>query len=141
MHGGGPDGEQTVPVEPPVSVELFPTHYTVMWTGGSLARFVGAVANLDTVSRTASAVVDDRATAGRERRRVADLETAETVRYLRVEPDTPWTVSWERRTRPVVSVSGTPSPALCRRVHRQTTDCEGWSDGAFDTLARVTADR
>lgn len=141
MHGGGPDSEQTVPVEPPVSVELFPTHYTVMWTGGSLARFVGAVADLDTVSTTASVVVDDTATAGRECRRVTDLETAETVRYLRVEPDTSWTVSWERRTQPVVSVSGTPPPALCRRVHRQTTDCEGWSDDAFDTLARVTTDR
>jgi len=138
MSGEGPDnGEETVPVEPPVHVEVFPTHQMAMWKADSLTRFRRALDDIDGVGPTAPAVVDDTSTAGREQYRVRDIEPGETVRYLRVEPDTPWTLSWERRTWPVVSVSGTPSPALCRRLHARTTDCDGWSDEAFDTLARA----
>jgi hypothetical protein len=133
--------DQTISVEPPVHVETFPTHDTLTWKACPLAGFVGHVMDIDGISPTASTVVDDTSTAGRERCRVADLEASETVRYLRVEPDAPWRLSWERRTWPVVSVSGTPPPTLCRRLHQRTTDCDGWPDDAVRTLARVLSDR
>jgi hypothetical protein len=138
MSGRGSEtSEQTVPVEPPVHVEVFPTHYMTMWKADSLAQFLTALGAVDSVPPTASAVVDDSSTVGREHRAVTDIEATETVRYLRVEPDTPWTVSWEQRTSPVVSVSGTPPPALCRRLHTRTTGCEGWSDDEVDNLVRA----
>lgn len=138
MTGREPDNsEQTVPVEPPVHVERFPTHCTVTWKAGPLAQFVTALGAVDRVPPTASVVVDDASTAGRERQRVTDVGANETVRYLRVEPDTPWSLSWERRTWPVVSVSGAPPPALCRCLHLRTTDCEEWPDGALETFTRV----
>lgn len=142
MSDGTPDGgERTVPVGPPVHVEWFPTHATVTWKAGQLAQFLRAVGDLDTVTPETATVVDDSSTAGRERRRVAELAASETVCYLRVEPDRPWRLSWERRTWPVVSVSGSPSVSLCRRVHLETTDCEGWSDEASNSLARLLTDR
>ena len=138
MSGRGPDNtEETVPVEPPVHIEVFPTHQMAMWKADSLARFLAALDDLDSVAPTAPIIVDDTSTAGRKRHRVTDLEPGETVRYLRAEPDTPWTLSWERRTWPVVSVSGTPSPVLCRRLHTRTTDCDRWPEETFDTLVRA----
>ncbi|ERH09970.1 MAG: hypothetical protein J07HX64_01736 [halophilic archaeon J07HX64] len=138
MSGRGPEtSEQTVPVEPPVHVEVFPTHYMTMWKADSLAQFLTALGAVDRVPPTASTVVDDSSTVGREQQSVADIEATETVRYLRVEPDTPWTVSWEQRTSPVVSVSGTPPPALCRQLHTRTTDCEEWSDDEVDSLVHA----
>ena len=134
---GSDGGERTVPVEPPVNIEVFPTHQMAMWKADSLARFLTALKKVDSVPPTAPAVVDDTSSVGREQRSVTDIEPVETVYYLRVEPDTSWTLSWEQRTWPVVSVSGTPSPALCRRLHTGTTDCDGWSEEALDRLGRV----
>ena len=131
------DSEGTIPVEPPVHVETFATHWTVSWKADRLARFLRGVGGIDSLPPTTTAVVEDTATAGREQRQVTDLEARGTVRYVRLDPDTPWTVSWERRTWPVVSASGTPPPALCRRLHQRTTDCDEWADGAVQKLARA----
>lgn len=133
-------GEQTIPVEPAVHVETFATHCTLTWKAGPLARFITALESVDTIPSTASVVVDDSSIAGRKRCRATALEARESVRYLRVDPDRPWSLSWERRTWPVVSVSGTPPPALCRRVHLRTTDCDVWADNAIEALGRATTD-
>lgn len=124
-----------IPVDPVVHVETFATHLTLTWKAGTRSQFVEAVRALNAVPSTAQVVVDDTAVAGRQHRLVSDLERGgDTIRYLRVEPDASWTLSWERRTQPVVSVSGTPSAAVCRGLHRRTTDCPGWSDSATATL-------
>jgi hypothetical protein len=142
MSGGEPGGsERTISVEPPVHVETIPSHDTLTWKACPLAQFLGHVVESDGIPPTASTLVDDTSTGGRERYRVADLEASETVRYLRVEPDAPWQLSWERRTWPVVSVSGTPPATLCRRLHVRTTDCDGWPDDAVRTLAGLLSDR
>lgn len=130
------DTRRAVRVTPQVHVETFATHWTVTWKAGSLARFLEAVRDVD--AEAATAVVNDTAVAGRQRRRVPAIDpTGETVRYVRVEPDGPWTLAWERRTRPVVSLSGTPSSDLCRRVHLRTTDCDGWDPSAIEDLRRL----
>ena len=140
MSGRKPDGsEQTIPVEPTVHVETFATHCTLTWKAGPLAGFLTAVDTIDGVPPAAPVVVDDTSSAGRERCRAPEVDPQETVRYLRVEPKKPWTLFWEQRTWPVVSLSGTPPPALCRRLHLRTTDCDGWADDAVQTLARVVA--
>lgn len=133
------DDDRTVPVSPPVHVETFATHATVTWKAGSLARFLDGLGSLDSIPPAASTVVDETSTGGRERHPLTGVDASETVQYLRVEPDAPWTLSWERRTWPVVSVSGTPPPALCRGLHVQTTDCEEWSGNAVRTLADAIA--
>ena len=133
--------ERTIPVEPPVHVETVPTHHTLTWKGGPLAVFLTAVRDTEQIPPTASVLVEDRSVAGRNERRVAEVDASETIRYLRVDPDAPWTLSWERRTWPVVSVSGAPPSELCRHVHRVTTDCDGWSGDAVETLHRVIAAR
>jgi hypothetical protein len=138
MSGGS---EQTLPVEPPVHVETFATHWTCIWKAGPLAQFLHSIGGIDSLSQTTRAIVDDTVTGGRERHRVTDIEVTETVRYLRLEPETPWTISWERRTWPVVSVSGTPPPVLCRRLHLQTTDCDGWADDVVRTLTCALPDQ
>jgi hypothetical protein len=134
-------GDQTIPVEPPVHVETFATHCTVTWKARPLPGFLTAVRNTDEISPTASAVVEDTSVAGRERCDMTEIDTAESVRYLRVDPDAPWTLSWERRTWPVVSVSGTPTADLCRRVHLRTTDCKGWSENAIERVATAIPER
>lgn len=140
-EGPVPDGQRrTVPVDPPVHVETFATHCTLTWKANGLPPFVDTVRALDAVPAAASVVVDDKNTAGRTEQQLAALdELRDTIRYLRVAPPTGWTLSWERRTWPVVSLSGTPSPELCRRVHRGTTDCSQWTDEALATLENVTA--
>ena len=128
-------------VDPVVHVETFATHLTLTWKAGTQSQFVEAVRALDAVPLTPQVVVNDTTVAGRQHRLVSDLGGAgDTVTYLRIEPDAPWTLSWERRTQPVVSVSGTPSAALCRRLHRRTTDCPGWSDNATATLHDLITD-
>jgi hypothetical protein len=141
MSGRGRGDDRTIPVKPPVHVEAFATHCTMTWKAGPLAGFLTAVRNTDEISPTASVVVDDTSVGGRERCDVTEIDATKTVRYLRVDPDGPWTLSWERRTWPVVSVSGTPTADLCRRVHLRTTDCEGWSENAIERVARVIAER
>ena len=126
-----------IPVEPRVHVERYPTHLTLSWQAGPLAAFVAALAATDDIPGTAPVVVDEGSAAERQQVRVTDLDARPAVQYLRVEPRAGWRVSWERRTRPVVSVSGNPPPAPCRRLHERTTDCEGWSPDARRMLDRV----
>jgi len=130
-------GGEHIPVEPPVHVERYPTHVTLSWQAGPLAGFVAALTAIDGIPGTAPVVVDEGSTTGRHRVRVTDLDASPSVQYVRVDPGTGWTVSWERRTRPVVSVSGDPPPPPCRRLHERTTDCDGWSADAIRRLDRV----
>lgn len=135
------DYSRTIPVDPVIHIETFATHQTLTWKAGSRSQFVEAVRVLNAVSPTASVVVDDTAVAGRRDRSLADIDSgSDTVTYLRIEPDAPWTVSWEQRTRPIVSVSGAPPETLCRRIHRRTTDCSDWSGEAIATLHRLLND-
>jgi len=135
------DYPRTIPVDPAIRVEAFATHRTLTWKAGSRSQFIEAVRVLEAVSPTAPVVIDDAAVAGRQRCSFSDVDTeSDTTTYLRIEPDAPWTLSWEQRTQPTVSVSGTPSGTLCRRVHRRTTDCSEWSDEAIETLHRLTND-
>lgn len=131
---------RSVPVVPPVHVETFATHYTATWKADGLSRFVETVRGIDAIPPTSAVVVDRTDTAGRERRELSDIAVdGGATTYVRVEPPTPWTLSWERRTWPVVSVSGTPAPERCRDIHRSTTDCPGWRDADVETLDRLTA--
>jgi hypothetical protein len=133
------DSPRTIPVDPVIHVETFATHQTLTWKAGTRSEFVEAVRALDAVPLAASVVVDDTAVAGRQHHAVSDLESvSNTTTYLRIEPDASWTLSWEHRTYPIVSVSGTPSATLCRRLHRRTTDCSGWCDEAVETLQGLT---
>lgn len=137
---GGPDSQQrTVSVEPRVHVETFATHCTVTWKANGLEQFVPAVRDLDCLSSTAPTVVDATDTAGRVRTELSAINASDVVTYLRIEPDASWALAWERRTWPVVSLSGTPSPERCRAVHLATTDCSSWDDDAVRTLAQMTA--
>jgi len=132
---------QTVPVDPPVHIETFATHLTATWKAGDPSAFVDAVRDIETVPPSASTVVDDSADAGRRRIPLSEVapERGATT-YLRVDPDAPWTLSWEDRTRPVVSASGAPPAALCRRLHVSTTGREAWDDDAIATLRRATSE-
>lgn len=132
---------RTVPVDPPVYIETFATHLTATWTAGGLPAFVEAVRALGSVPSSASTVVDDAEAAGRQRRPLSALApNSDSTTYLRVEPDASWTLSWEERTRPVVSASGAPPTALCRRLHVATTDCKAWDDAAVDALRRAVSE-
>ena len=101
-----------LPVSPTIHVESFATHYTLTWKAGPLSRFLAAVRDCEAVPANASAVVDATDAAGRQRVDAAALTADATVRYIRVEPSAEWTLSWERRTSPTVSVSGTPDAAV-----------------------------
>lgn len=133
------EDSRTVEVAPPVHVEVFGGHASLTLTAGSLARFLSAARSLDAGAGETDVVVDDAATAGRERRPLAELAPAPTGRYVRLEPPTDWTLSWERRTTATVSLSGAPSAPLCRTVHLATTDCEGWPEQALAALAERLA--
>lgn len=129
---------RTVPVEPPIHLEGFASHYSLAWTAAGLGRFLDTVRGVDPIAASATVVVDTTATPGRERVPLQEVDADDdTTRYLGVEPSAPWTCSWERRTWPVVSLSGTPGPALVRRMHRGTTDCNGWPREALETLERL----
>lgn len=132
---------RTVPVDPEVHVETFATHHTLTWKACEASQFVTAVRAVDPVTPTTPTITNDTAVAGRQQHPLSDTNIeSTTIKYLRIEPDAPWTLSWEQRTFPVVSLSGTPPAALCRRVHLQTTDCSTWSDEAFETLRQLTGD-
>ena len=132
---------RTVPVDPPVYLELFPTHLTATWTASGPSAFVEAVCTLKSVPLSASTVVDGPEIAGRKRVPLSAVTpNKNSLTYLRVEPDASWTLSWEDRTRPVVSASGAPPATLCRRLHIATTDCAAWDDAAFDIMCRVASE-
>lgn len=130
-----------LPVDPPVHLETFATHVTATWAAGGPSAFIEAVRALEPVPPTAATVVDDADVAGRRRCPLSALAPdPEATTYLRVEPDAPWTLSWEERTRPVVSASGAPPAAMCRRLHLATTDCRAWDDAAVDALRRAVSE-
>ena len=125
---------RTLPVDPVVYVETFASHDTLTWTAGPLSRVVDVVRDSESIPSDTTAVVDAVDTAGRHRVAVRDLAADSAVKYVRVEPPAEWTLSWERRTSPTVSVSGAPPPAVCREFHRRTTSCDEWPPAAVDEL-------
>lgn len=132
---------RTVPVDPEVHVETFATHHTLTWKASDLSQFVTAIHAVGPVTPTTPTIVNDTAIAGRQQHPLSDTNVeSTTIEYLRIEPDAPWTLSWEQRTFPVVSLSGTPPVTLCRRIHLRTTDCSTWSDEAFEILRQLTSD-
>ena len=137
---GPSDHGKTIPVEPAVHVECFAQHYSLTWKADELSAFVEAVRGLDSVPAEATVVVDATDVAGRQQRRLSSLDSRrDTVTYVRVEPSAPWRLSWEQRTWPVISLSGTPTPALCQSVHVATTDCRAWDATALDAVDAMTS--
>jgi hypothetical protein len=136
----GDTGERTIPVSPTVHIEAFATHCTATWKAGSLAQCIETLQTSEYIEPTATVVVDDTTIAGREQQSVRDITPTETIRYLRVTPAASWTLSWEQRTWPVVSMSGTLSAGACRHMHLGTTECSGWPDTATATLKESISD-
>lgn len=141
MEDPAESGQQrTVPVTPPIHVETFATHYTVTWKANGLVSFIKAARDIDTIPLSTTVVTDSPDVAGRQQHDLSTLNCeASKAIFVSLQPPRPWTVSWERRTWPIVSVSGTPSPRLCRDIHQATTDCSGWNDSALTQLERMTA--
>lgn len=134
-----PGQQRTIPVDPPVHVETFATHCTVTWKANGIMSFVEAVLDTDGVPPSATVVTEGPDVAGRQQHELTGLDVEATdPRYIQVQPPVPWALSWECRTRPVVSVSGTPPPAHCRDIHRATTSCSAWHDGALTQLKQMT---
>jgi hypothetical protein len=130
-----PQETTTVPVDPPVHVERYASHVSLSWTAGGVERFLGTVRD---VSVDAPAVVDATNTAGRRQVELTDIDTTTgATTYVRAEPERPWTVAWERRSTPVVTLTGTPEAAITRRIHTGTTGCAGWSRSQQARLARL----
>jgi hypothetical protein len=103
-----------------------------------LSEFLTVVRRLDTVAPGTPAVVDDEAIAGRQQQEFAAVSPKESLKYIKLTPAADWRVSWERRTWPIVSVSGTPSSELCRQLHVETTGCDGWSEGNISQFHELT---
>lgn len=130
-----PQETATVTVDPAVHIERYASHVSLSWTAGSVGRFVETVRS---VSADAPAVVDATNAAGRRQVELTDIDTTTgATTYVRAEPERPWTVAWERRSTPVVTLTGTPTVTTTRRVHTGTTDCEGWSRSRRARLARL----
>lgn len=135
-----PGQQRTVPVDPPVHVETFASHYTLTWKSNGFASFIEAVQDVDSIPSSATVVTENPDIAGRQQHELTTLDVEKVnPRYIQVQPSVPWTLSWERRTWPIVSVSGTPPPEYCRDIHLATTGCSVWRDGAFAQLERMTA--
>lgn len=132
------DSPRTIGVDPSVHVESYRSHVSLSWTALGLERFVAALRTAEAVPSTATLTVDATDTAGRYRTTPNEIETtAETIKYVRVDPSPPWTLSWERRTDPVVSLAGSPSAPTCRSFHTATTLCNKWSSTYRNALARA----
>ena len=136
----GGTGERTISVSPTVHIEAFATHCTATWKAESLAQCLETLQTSEYIEPTATVVVDDTTTAGREQHAVDDITPTETIRYLRVTPAASWTLSWEQRTWPVVSMSGTLSAEACRHMHLGTTECSEWPDTATTTVEEIMND-
>lgn len=137
------DPPRTIGVDPPVHVESYRSHVSLSWTALGLERFVAALRAAESVSPRATLTVDATDAAGRYRTTPDEIETAaDTINYVRADSSSPWTLSWERRTDPVVSLAGSPSVPTCRSFHTATTSCSEWRPTACDALARAltTAD-
>ena len=132
------DSPRTIGVDPPVHVETYRSHVSLSWTALGLERFVAALQMAEAVPTTAILTVDATDTAGRYRSTPDEIETTtDIIKYVRVDPSPPWTLSWERRTDPVVSLAGSPSVPTCRSFHTATTSCNEWSSTHRDALART----
>jgi hypothetical protein len=135
----GPDASsRTVPVDPPVHVETFPSHHGLTWRAGPLADFLTAVTAEPAVEDGHRLLVDATAAAGRRRLAPHEVDTSTgATTYVRADPSAPWTAAWERRTTPVVSLTGAPAAGLTARLHLATTDCDRWATGARELLCRL----
>lgn len=99
---------RVVPADPPVNVETFATHATATWNAKSLQEFLQTLCGVTVVQPTAQATVDATDSAGRTQTQLPALCSVSdygSYIYVRVEPDSPWTASWERRTTPTVSLT------------------------------------
>jgi hypothetical protein len=126
-----------IPVEPPVFVETYAGHCSFAWRADDLGRFLDAVDATASIPAAATPVVDAADTAGRERRALSEIDPEDTT-YVRLDPPRPWTLSWEARTRDVVSLTGTPVPSICRAFHTATTDCAAWPTECLERVAELT---
>lgn len=135
-----PTADTTLPVTPSMHVETFPSHYTATWKATSLAEAISAIKSDRAISSTAPVIVDETTTAGRQQQLVGEITASDTLRYLRVDPESPWTLSLEQRTWPVVSVSGAPPPTFCQRIHIRTTTCTDWPAAAVTGLSQLTTE-
>ena len=132
---------ERVPVEPPVHVETYGAHVSLTWTAAGVGRFLDAVRAADAVPADTTPVVDATNAAGQRRMRLDEVDVSGgATTYVRVEPPASWTVAWERRTEPVVSLAGTPTVDTCRAFHVGTTACSTWSADAVSALRRLLND-
>lgn len=129
---------RTLPTDPPVHVEQYPTHTNAIWSAPcTAASFLAACEDLGGVGPTSEAVVDERGVAGRDRRPLRAVDPG-TVTYVRVEPAAPdWRASWEERSTPVVSIDGAFPEEACRKLHVATTPCRSWSESATEAAGSV----
>jgi|APHM01.1.fsa_nt_gi hypothetical protein len=137
-HGRETEGPRSIAVDPPVHVESYPSHTSLSWTAGGIDQFVAALRASEAVPAETTPIVDATTAAGQRRLRLHAIDTTSgATKYVRVEPSAPWTLSWERRTEPVVSLTGSPSPATCRTFHVATTACVEWTPLQRETLSRL----
>jgi hypothetical protein len=135
---GAGGAHERLAVEPTVHVERYEHHCSFTWRADGLERFLRAVAACDAVPDGSTPVVDATNAAGRRRLALREIDTTGATTYVRVDPPRPWTLSWERRTEPVVSLTGLPVPSTCRRLHVATTGCDGWSSSPLERVAELT---
>jgi hypothetical protein len=128
---------RSLPVDPPVHVETFPSHHSLTWSADGLDRFLRALEADPSVPGDATAIVDASDVAGRQELPLGAVDAGEATTYVRVEPPAPWTLAWERRTVPTVSLTGTPAPRTVQRLHVATTDSEGWTGEATEAARRL----
>lgn len=129
---------QLIAAEPPIHVETYPTHTSLSWTGDGIDQFVAALQTVKPITADAPTVINATTTAGQVQRQLCDLDTPNNaINYLRVDPPVPWTLSWERRTEPVVSMTGSPSPETCQTLHIATTACMAWDASQRTALSRI----
>lgn len=133
-----PGAATELPVDPSVYVERYPSHASVSWQAGSLDQFLAAIEDAGAIPENPALVVDATNAAGQRRCSPRDIDTATgATTYVRADAQGPWTVSWERRTTPVVTITGTPTPRTCRRFHVATTECDRWPHSRLGTLSRM----
>ena len=129
---------EQVPVEPPVYVETYGGHVSLTWTAAGVGQFLDTVRAAGTVPADTTPVVDATNAAGQRRMRLDEIDTSGgATTYVRVEPPASWTVAWERRTEPVVSLAGNPTVETCRAFHVGTTACSAWPTDAVSALTRL----
>ncbi len=126
-----------VPAEPTVYVERVPSHTSCAWQAAGLPAFLDAVEQ-STADPEPVVTVDTTTVGGRQERPVAAVPV-EDASYVRFDPSPPWRFAWERRTTPVVTLDGSVTGDLCRRLHRATTADTAWPDDAVARLADLLA--